>query len=90
MTSLGRMKCSLHSGMTILLLALCLLVGGLQARAVVGIDFGASNVRMGMWRSGVGRVEVVLNFESDRKTINAVGFRDGQTLFSQTAMNMVR
>lgn len=58
-------------------------------RAVVGIDLGATNVRMGMLRSGVGSVEVVLSFESDRKTICAVGYRDGQTLFSQTAMNMV-
>lgn len=58
-------------------------------RAVVGIDFGSTNVRMGMLRSGVGSVEVVLSFESDRKTIAAVGYRDGQTLFSQTAMNMV-
>lgn len=89
MTSLGKLKW-MQSGLAILVVAWCFLIGGLNARAVVGIDFGASNVRMGMWKSGVGRIEVVLNFESDRKTINAVGFRDGQTLFSQTAMNMVK
>ena len=72
-----------------LLCAVLLLVPGCLARAVVGIDLGATHVRMGMLRSGVGNVEIVLNFESDRKTINAIGFRDGQTLFSQTAMNMV-
>ena len=58
-------------------------------RAVVGIDYGSTNVRMGMLRSGVGSVEIVLSFESDRKTINAVAYRDESTLFSQTAMNMV-
>lgn len=58
-------------------------------RAVVGIDYGTSNVRMGMLRSGVGSVEIVLSFESDRKTINAVAYRDESVLFSQTAMNMV-
>lgn len=59
-------------------------------RAVVGIDYGSTNVRMGMLRSGVGSVEIVLSFESDRKTINAVAYRDESVLFSQTAMNMVR
>lgn len=58
-------------------------------RAIVGIDYGTTHVRMGMLRSGVGSVEIVLSFESDRKTINAVAYRDESTLFSQTAMNMV-
>lgn len=58
-------------------------------RAVVGIDYGTTNVRMGMLRSGVGSVEIVLSFESDRKTINAVAYREESSLFSQTAMNMV-
>ena len=59
-------------------------------RAVVGIDYGTTNVRMGMLRSGVGSVEIVLSFESDRKTINAVAYREESSLFSQTAMNMVK
>lgn len=58
-------------------------------RAIVGIDYGTTNVRMGMLRSGVGSVEIVLSFESDRKTINAVAYRDESIFFSQTAMNMV-
>ncbi len=62
---------------------------GVSGRAVVGIDYGTTNVRMGMLRSGVGSVEIVLSFESDRKTINAVAYRDESILFSQTAMNMV-
>lgn len=62
---------------------------GGSGRAVVGIDYGTTNVRMGMLRSGVGSVEIVLSFESDRKTINAVAYRDESVLFSQTAMNMV-
>lgn len=64
--------------------------GAAAGRAIVGIDYGTTNVRMGMLRSGVGSVEIVLSFESDRKTINAVAYRDESTLFSQTAMNMVR
>jgi molecular chaperone DnaK (HSP70) len=71
------------------LITLFLLPVSILGRAVVGIDLGSTNVRMGMLRSGVGSVETVLNFESERKTIAAVGYRDGQTLFSQTAMNMV-
>lgn len=63
--------------------------GAAAGRAIVGIDYGTTNVRMGMLRSGVGSVEIVLSFESDRKTINAVAYRDESTLFSQTAMNMV-
>ena len=63
--------------------------GTATGRAIVGIDYGTTNVRMGMLRSGVGSVEIVLSFESDRKTINAVAYRDESTLFSQTAMNMV-
>jgi molecular chaperone DnaK (HSP70) len=60
-----------------------------SGRAIVGIDYGTTNVRMGMLRSGVGSVEIVLSFESDRKTINAVAYREESVLFSQTAMNMV-
>ena len=63
---------------------------GGAGRAIVGIDYGATNVRMGMLRSGVGSVEIVLSFESDRKTINAVAYREESILFSQTAMNMVK
>ncbi len=66
------------------------LANGGSGRAVVGIDYGTTNVRMGMLRSGVGSVEIVLSFESDRKTINAVAYRDESILFSQTAMNMVK
>ena len=66
------------------------LAGAISGRAIVGIDYGTTHVRMGMLRSGVGSVEIVLSFESDRKTINAVAYRDESTLFSQTAMNMVR
>lgn len=65
------------------------MAGGVSGRAVVGIDYGTTNVRMGMLRSGVGSVEIVLSFESDRKTINAVAYREESTLFSQTAMNTV-
>lgn len=63
--------------------------GAATGRAIVGIDYGTTNVRMGMLRSGVGSVEIVLSFESDRKTINAVAYRDESILSSQTAMNMV-
>lgn len=66
------------------------MANGGAGRAIVGIDYGATNVRMGMLRSGVGSVEIVLNFESDRKTINAVAYREESILFSQTAMNMVK
>jgi molecular chaperone DnaK (HSP70) len=66
------------------------MANGGGGRAIVGIDYGTTNVRMGMLRSGVGSVEIVLSFESDRKTINAVAFREESILFSQTAMNMVR
>lgn len=66
------------------------LASGGAGRAIVGIDYGATNVKMGMLRSGVGSVEIVLSFESDRKTINAVAYRDESILFSQTAMNIVR
>lgn len=66
------------------------MANGGSGRAIVGIDYGTTNVRMGMLRSGVGSVEIVLSFESDRKTINAVAYREESTLFSQTAMNMVR
>ncbi len=76
--------CALAAFITFLLPAV------IVARAVVGIDLGSTNVRMGMLRSGVGSVEMVLSFESDRKTIAGIGYRDGQTLFSQTAMNMVK
>lgn len=65
------------------------LASGGAGRAIVGIDYGTTNVRMGMLRSGVGSVEIVLSFESDRKTINAVAYREESVLFSQTAMNMV-
>lgn len=77
------------SSLLLCLLFCLLLLDGVQSRAVVGIDFGSTSVRMGMLRSGVGSVEIVLNLESDRKSVNAVGFRDESTLFSQTAMNMV-
>lgn len=66
------------------------MANGGSGRAIVGIDYGTTNVRMGMLRSGVGSVEIVLSFESDRKTINAVAYREESTLFSQTAMNMVQ
>ena len=65
------------------------IASGGAGRAIVGIDYGTTNVRMGMLRSGVGSVEIVLSFESDRKTINAVAYREESILFSQTAMNMV-
>ena len=65
------------------------MASGGAGRAIVGIDYGTTNVRMGMLRSGVGSVEIVLSFESDRKTINAVAYREESILFSQTAMNMV-
>lgn len=65
------------------------MANGGTGRAIVGIDYGTTHVRMGMLRSGVGSVEIVLSFESDRKTINAVAYREESTLFSQTAMNMV-
>jgi hypoxia up-regulated 1 len=64
------------------------MANGGGGRAIVGIDYGTTNVRMGMLRSGVGSVEIVLSFESDRKTINAVAYREESILFSQTAMNM--
>lgn len=66
------------------------MASGGAGRAIVGIDYGTTNVRMGMLRSGVGSVEIVLNFESDRKTVNAVAYREESILFSETAMNMVK
>lgn len=68
---------------------LALMPVAIMGRAVLGIDLGSTNVRMGMLRSGTGSVDIVLSFESDRKTIAALGYRDRQTHFSQTAMNMV-
>lgn len=83
------LKSCLISALGFLLILCGIANAGYSGRAVVGIDYGTTNVRMGMLRSGVGSVEIVLSFESDRKTINAVAYREESSIFSQTAMNMV-
>jgi hypothetical protein len=71
------------------ILGILLVCSGAFANGVVGIDFGTSGVRMGMIRSGKPGIDIVLSFESGRKTTNALAFRDGSPLFNESAMNLV-
>lgn len=68
------------------LVALC---AGSASSAVIGIDFGARFVKVGIIQPGVG-IELVLNEASKRKSSTAAGFNSaGERIYADDSFNML-